>query len=83
MPINFNLEELREKYNCINYFETGLYDPRINVSSKQTLTCKFEKVYCIEIRKDWGEMGREIFKEDIKNGRYKLYLDDSTNIKNI
>ena len=53
MPINFDLENLRKKYNCINYFETGLWDPRDDVSSKQALRCGFDKVYCIEIRKDW------------------------------
>jgi len=81
MPINFDLEELRKKYNCLNYFETGLWDPRGNVSSKLALSCKFEKVYCIEIRKDWVNLGNEIFKEDIVQGKYNLILDDSTNMK--
>lgn len=80
MPICFDLENLREKYNCINYFETGLWDPRTNVSSKQALMCGFDKVYCIEIRKDWVELGKKIFNEDIEKDRYNLYLDDSTNI---
>lgn len=81
MPISFDLESLREKYNCVNFFETGLWDPRDNVSSKQALACKFDKVYCIEIRKDWCDLGNDIFKEDIIKGRYNLYLDDSTNMK--
>jgi hypothetical protein len=80
MPINFDMENLRKKYNCTNYFETGLWDPRTNVSSKQALLCGFDKVYCIEIRKDWVELGKNIFNEDIKKNRYNLYLDDSTNI---
>ena len=79
--IKFNLEELRQKYNCINYFETGLFDPRYNVSSKTALKCNFNKLYCIEIRQDWVEIGQETFKEDIQKGRYNLYLDDSTNMK--
>ena len=37
MPINFDLDEIRKKYNCINYFETGLWDPRTNVSCKKAL----------------------------------------------
>ena len=45
MPINFDLENLRQKYDCINYFETGLWDPRSNVSSKQALLSNFNKVY--------------------------------------
>jgi hypothetical protein len=81
MPINFDLDGLRAKYNCLNYFETGLWDPRGNVSSKQALSCGFENVYCIEIRSDWVELGKDIFKEDIIKGRYNLILDDSTNMK--
>lgn len=81
MPIKFNLEDLRKKYNCINYFETGLWDPMMNISSKQALKCGFDKVYCIEINKNWVEVGKKVFNEDIKKGRYNLYLDDSTNME--
>lgn len=81
MPISFDLEKIRQINNCTNYFETGLYDPRKNVSSKQALECNFDKVFCIEIRKDWVELGEQIFKKYIESGRYHLYLDDSTNIK--
>lgn len=81
MPISFDLEELRIKHNCINYFETGLWDPREDVSSKLALSCGFNKVYCVEIRKDWVELGNEIFKEHVISGKYNLYLDDSTNMK--
>jgi len=82
MPISFDLENIRQTHNCMNYFETGLWDPRQNVSSKQALKCNFDKVFCIEIRKDWVKLGQQIFKEDIESGRYNLYLDDSTNMKN-
>lgn len=82
MPINFDLEKLRKEHNCSNYFETGLWDPRDDVSSKKALSCGFENVFCIEIRKDWVDMGYNIFKEDIEKGRYNLILDDSTNMKN-
>jgi hypothetical protein len=81
MPISFDLESLRKKHNCINYFETGLWDPRYDVSSKQALLCGFDKVYCIEIRQDWVELGNDIFKEYIMKGIYNLYLDDSINMK--
>ena len=74
-------EDIRVKNNCVNYFETGLYDPRCDVSSKIALSCNFDKVYCIEIRKDWVEMGNDIFKEHIMTGKYNLYLDDSVNMK--
>jgi hypothetical protein len=81
MPISFDLETLREKHGCVNYFETGLWDPRHDVSSKKALSCQFDKVYCIEIRKDWVKLGNDIFKDHIKTGKYNLYLDDSTNMK--
>ncbi len=77
----FDLESIRKQHNCSNYFETGLWDPRDNVSSKQALSCGFDKVYCIEIRKDWVDLGNDIFKEYIMKGKYNLYLDDSTNMK--
>jgi len=81
MPISFDLENLRKMHECVNYFETGLYDPRCDVSSKLAVSCGFDKVYCIEIRKDWVDLGNDIFKEHIITGKYNLYLDDSTNMK--
>jgi hypothetical protein len=81
MPISFDLEGLRVQHNCVNYFETGLWDPRENVSSKLALSCGFDKVYCIEIRNDWFELGNDIFKEHVMTGKYNLYLDDSTNMQ--
>jgi hypothetical protein len=75
------LQELRIKHGCLNYFETGLWDPRYEVSSKMALKCGFEKIYCIEIREDWVNLGKSVFNEDIINGRYNLILDDSTNMK--
>ncbi len=81
MPINFNLEKLRVDHNCINYFETGLWDPTADVSSKYALKCGFNKVYCIEIREDWVSSGKEVFKNEIASGRYNLILDDSSNMR--
>jgi hypothetical protein len=80
MPISFDLEEIRKEYNCKNYFETGLWDPREDVSSKKALTSNFDKVFCIEIRKDWVDLGNIIFNKDILSGRYILINDDSTNM---
>jgi hypothetical protein len=81
MPISFDLKKLKEKYNCVNYFETGLWDPTTNVSSRQALSAGFDNVYCIEIRQEWVELGNDTFKEYIDKGIYHLYLDDSTNMK--
>jgi len=82
MPINFDLEKIRSEHDCVNYFETGLWDPRTDISSKNALSCNFDKLFCIEIRKDWVDLGTEIFKTDIISGRYTLILDDSTNMIN-
>jgi hypothetical protein len=80
MPINFDLENLRQKFNCVNYFETGLWDPRQNVSSTKALECNFKKVFCIEIRKDFVNLGNQIFNKEIQSGRYNLFNDDSVNM---
>jgi hypothetical protein len=80
MPIGFDLEELRIKHKCVNYFETGLWDPREDVSSRKALACGFDKVYCIEIREDWVNLGKEIFHDEIAKGRYNLIKDDSSNM---
>lgn len=81
MPISFDLEEVRKEHNCSIFFETGLWDPRDDVSSKKALSCGFEKVFCIEIRKEWVDLGFKIFEKDIMEGRYFLIMDDSTNMK--
>lgn len=80
MPISFDIESLRKEHKCVNYFETGLWNPRENVSSKKALSCNFDKVYCVEIRNDWVELGMDVFKEYISAGKYNLYLDDSANM---
>jgi hypothetical protein len=81
MPMNFDLEALRKQHDCKNYFETGLWDPREQVSSKVALGCGFDKVYCIEIQPDWVRLGNDVFKEHISSSRYNLFLDDSANMK--
>ncbi len=81
MPISFDLEQIRKKYNCLNYFETGLYDCiNYNVSSHQALKCNFNKVYCIEIDKKWINMGHKVFNKEIMSGKYNLINDDSSNM---
>jgi hypothetical protein len=81
MPINFDLEKIRKEHNCINYFETGLWDPRESVSSQKALSCNFEKIYCIELLQKWVDLGKSIYKNDIESGKYTLICDDSSNMK--
>ena len=82
MTLTFDLKALKEKHKCVNYFETGLWDPRSNVSSKQALAAGFEKVFCIELREQWIILGREVFEDEIVNEKYFLFHDDSVNMKN-
>lgn len=80
MPIKFDLEELRKTYDCENYFETGLFDPRLEVSIKKALASQFKRVDSIELRHDFVNMANLHFAEDIKSGRCHIYLDDSVNL---
>lgn len=82
MPIGFDIEPVRQQFGCVNYFETGLWDPRDDISSKRALKCGFDKVFCVELREDWVNLGKEVFKDEISTGRYSLILDDSSNMKN-
>ena len=82
MTINFDLEEIRKRFGCTVYFETGLWDPTSEVSSKKALRSGFDKVYCIELREKWVDLGKKVFEKEIESGRYKLILDDSSNMKN-
>jgi len=81
MPINFNIEKLREEHGCSTYLETGLYDPNEDISIKKALAAGFEKVISIEIRKGFVIMGNDMFKNDVQTGRCSIINDDSTNLK--
>ena len=82
MTIDFDLENIRKRFGCTVYFETGLWDPTSDVSSKKALRGGFDKVYCIELREKWIDLGKQVFKDEIESGRYKLISDDSSNMKN-
>ena len=81
MPISFDLEDLRKSNDCINYLETGLFDPTVDVSCKLALKSNFSKVYSIEIRDDWVALGNEVFSSDIKSNRLTIIHGDSANLK--
>jgi len=82
MPINFDLLALKNENNCEIYLETGLFDPNTDISCKKALQSNFHKVYSIEIREDFVELGNQIFNEEIKENRLVLINDDSTNLYN-
>lgn len=75
MPISFDLEKLREKHNCVNYFETGLWDPRDNVSSKHKLYYVGLKRYFVQ---KFAKIGLNQETTYLKN---ILWRDDSSNMK--
>lgn len=82
MPISFDIEELRQRYNCSTYLETGLYDPRRDVSCRKALTTGFKKLYTIELREDWVELGRIEFASEVQTGRLVIIHDDSAKLGN-
>jgi hypothetical protein len=81
MPFAFDLEALRKEHDCVHYFETGLWDPRMDVSSKQALRAGFQHVFCIEAHPPWVELGKKEFAEEIAKDRYHLILTDSKNMR--
>jgi hypothetical protein len=82
MTLTFDLEKVREENNCVNYFETGLWDCDYDaISIKIALKCKFNKLYSVEIRKDWVEKGKKILENEITNNRLTIYNDDSNFIE--
>lgn len=82
MPISFDIEALRATHNCVNYFETGLYDPRENVSIHYANRANFNKIFSLEIREDWVRLATQIFKDEVSTGRITLINDDSNNLGN-
>lgn len=80
MPIAFDIEELRQRFSCTTYLETGLYDPRVDVSCRKALTCGFKKLYTVELRQDWVELGKTEFAADVESGRLSVIHDDSANL---
>jgi len=80
MPISFDLDELRQRYDCKVYLETGMWDPRGEVSLRKALRCSFDKVYCIELRDDWVALGNQVFNEDVQCNRLRIIHDDSVNL---
>jgi hypothetical protein len=80
MPINFDLEALRKDTGCTIYFETGLADPRRDVSCRKALAAGFRKVYSLEVYEEWIELGRREFRDHIDSGVLTLIHDDSNNL---
>lgn len=78
MPINFDLQKIKNDFNCNIYFETGLWD----VVAEETSLCKaikmdFDKCFSVEINPNFVSKANEKFKD--KN--LKIFEGDSSKLK--
>jgi hypothetical protein len=80
MPFKSNLKEIKDKYNCDIYLETGLYKLNENSSINTALKCNFEKVYSVELEKKWIDFAKPILNEYIDYNKCELIHDDSANL---
>tara|TARA_R100000773_G_C4191995_1_gene97589 strand:- start:332 stop:895 length:564 start_codon:yes stop_codon:yes gene_type:complete len=81
MPICFDLNEQKEKYNCNIYFETGLWNvAREETSLCQALRLTFDKCASVEINTDFIDIASLKFREQIAENKLKLYEGDSKNL---
>tara|TARA_R100000654_G_scaffold68770_1_gene97936 strand:- start:4881 stop:5441 length:561 start_codon:yes stop_codon:yes gene_type:complete len=83
MPICFDLNKVRNDYNCNIYFETGLW----NVVTEETSLCQalklnFDKCASVEINNKFINLAKEKFIEEIKNDKLFLFEGDSKNLNN-
>ena len=69
--------ELKEKFGCNVFFETGFYK---GVRFQYALDCGFDKVVCIELLSKFVEAGRKKFKNEIESKRALIHNDDSANM---
>ena len=78
MPINFDLQKIKNDFNCNIYFETGLWD----VVAEETSLCKaikmdFDKCFSVEINPDFVSKANNKF----KNENLKIFQGDSSKLK--
>lgn len=87
MPIKFDLREIKDKYRCNFYLETGLYQVRECSSIINALNSGFEKCYTIEIQKKWINYAKnksklkDIINKNIISHNLFLINDDSCNLE--
>lgn len=80
MPFNSDLLEIKNKYKCEIYLETGLYKLRENSSINKALRCGFDKVYSIELEQKWIDYAYPKLLEHINTNKCQLIHDDSANL---
>lgn len=72
------ISKIKKEHNCDIFFETGFYKGQ---SVKAALEMGFEKVYSVELLKEFYDAGCEKFKSEISEGKLKLIADDSANLR--
>lgn len=83
MTLGFDLADICDNQDCETYFETGLGNCAVDdVSLKQALRCNFAKCISLEIDPKFIEAGKEVFKDDIEEGKCELILGDSAKLAN-
>ncbi len=81
MTLGFDLASVCDNQDCETYFETGLgYCKTEDVSLKQALRCNFAKCISLEIDPKFIEEGKEVFQEEITDGKCELILGDSAKL---
>tara|TARA_R110002096_G_scaffold206744_1_gene393010 strand:- start:583 stop:1155 length:573 start_codon:yes stop_codon:yes gene_type:complete len=81
MTLGFDLAAVCDNHDCETYFETGLgYCDVDDVSLKQALKCKFKKCISVEIDPRFVETGKQVFEEEINEGRCVLAVGDSAKL---
>jgi len=82
MPINFDLQEIKNRFDCNIYFETGLWD----VTTDETSFCiamkmDFDKCYSVEINPDFVSKANNKFQDEFKQNKMNIFQGDSSRLK--
>lgn len=76
----FDIQEIKDTFQCENYFETGLWDCTGENTCKRAIKAGFKKVYSVELLKEWYDKGNNLLKEYIDSGQVQLINGDSNNL---
>ena len=74
---DFDIQKIKDTFNCKNYFETGLWDCRSENTCRRAIKADFDKIYSLELLESWITIGNDVLKEYIDSGLVTLINDDS------
>jgi hypothetical protein len=82
MPINFDLNKIKDDYKCNIYFETGLWDVVTDETSLcMALEMGFDKCYSVEINPDFVLKAKFKFQNEFKEDKLDIFKGDSSKLK--